>query len=113
MKNKFAALVAGLGAILGLQFLTPVPAQAAFLTDLTHACNDAGYNALIIVTNMQGNRRYLDNCQTQMPANHIIVGYAQEVYCENSLPPYQSIRYYAGEHNLPSYASLKCWMQRG
>lgn len=100
----------------------PVQVRKAILTDVTHAADDSGYNADIHVVCTDGRHLYLglgDSSVFDSPAcsgggvQRIVVGYNQTVYCKNYLPPYQNRYYYTGNYNeVPSYASLKCYMQR-
>ena len=101
---------------------TTAPASAAILTDVTHAADDAGYNADIHVVCTNGNHRWLPPGKSTVSTGYscglggvqrIVVGYNQTVYCKNYLPPYQNRYFYTGNYNeVPSYASLKCYMQR-
>jgi len=133
MRNKIIALMstlAGLLAVLSLTIFTMAPAPAApvqvkkaWLTDVTHAKDDSGYVADIHVVCTNGNHRYLGPGDSTVFSSstacsgggvqRIVVGWDQTVYCKNYLPPYQNIYYYTYEYNeVPSYASLKCYMQR-
>jgi len=101
-----------------------VRARKAILTDVTHASDDSGYNADIHVVCTNGNHRWLglgDSTAFGSPytacggggVERIVVGWDQTVYCKNYLPPYQNRYFYTYEYNeVPSYASLKCYMQR-
>jgi hypothetical protein len=97
--------------------------RKAVLTDVTHSRNDSGYTADIHIVCTNGNHRYLGLGESsfgtagkscgQGGVERIVVGYNQTVYCENYLPPYQNKYYYTGNYNeVPSYASLECYMQR-
>jgi hypothetical protein len=119
--KKILALLAMLGTLLALNLSTATPAQAAWGTDVKHASDDSGYTADIHIICTNGNHRYLavgEWTLSQKPCGYggvqrIVVGYNQTVYCKNYMPPYQNIYYYTGNYNeVPSGASLKCYMQR-
>lgn len=122
MFKRILALIATLMLIAGLHIATSTPASAATMTDVTHAADDSGYTADIHIVCTNGNHRYLPTGKGSMSTGYscgmggvqrIVVGYNQTVYCKNYLPPYQNIYYYTGNYNeVPSYASLKCYMQR-
>jgi hypothetical protein len=107
---------------LAIAVLVPAPSQAAVFTDLTHAADDSGYAAPIhVICRNDGSHRYLYTGESTflgskacggLGVDKIVVGYDQAVRCFNALPPYQSLYYMQGTRELPSYASLKCYMQR-
>lgn len=122
-------LISGLAAFgaaaPGIASPAPVAqASRAILTDVTHASDDSGYTADIHIVCTSGTHRYLARGQstalgspgtacTQGGVQRIVVGADQTVYCKNYLPPYQNIYFYPFAYNeVPSYASLKCYMQR-
>lgn len=124
MFKRILALIATLMLIAGLHIATSTPASAAYGTDVTHAADDSGYTADIHIVCTNGNHRWLGLGERTAlggastacgmgGVQRIVVGYNQTVYCKNYLPPYQNIYYYTGNYNeVPSYASLKCYMQR-
>lgn len=123
MKNKIAAILAALAVLFGMSMLySPAPASAAILTDVTHAADDSGYTAPIHIVCTNGTHRYLYVGESSVfgskacsggGVQRIVVELNQTVYCKNYLPPYQNKYYYSLEYNeVPSYASLKCYMQR-
>lgn len=98
-----------------------VQLKRAVFTDVTHASDDSGYAAPIRITcRNDGSTRYLYTGESSVWGNKacgglgvdkIVIGADQAVRCFNALPPYQSL-YYLRTAEVPSYASLKCYMQR-
>lgn len=122
--TRLAAAASTLALAAGLMAAAATPAQAAWGTDVTHAPDDAGYSAPIHAICRNGKNVWLhkgdstafgaaeDACDMQ-GVQRIVVGYDQKVYCKNALPPFQKIYFHAyGYNEVPSWASLKCWMQR-
>lgn len=133
MKNTALLIAAALLGALGITASTttaqasvaqPVVAKVhkAILTDVTHASDDSGYTADIHIVCTNGTHRYLGLGESTVFSSkacsgggveRIVVGADQTVYCKNALPPYQNKYYYPFYYNeVPSYASLKCYMQR-
>jgi hypothetical protein len=97
--------------------------RKAWGTDVNHASDDSGYAAMVHVVCTNGTHRYLDRGEGTFSTpskacgfggvERIVVGWDQMVYCKNYLPPYQNKTFYLGYYNeVPSAASLKCYMQR-
>jgi hypothetical protein len=94
----------------------------AWGTDVTHAADDSGYTAAIHIQCTNGTHRWLyrgegtfltpDKACGYGGVQWIITGADQAVRCFNALPPYGSHYFIGGYREVPSYASLKCYMQR-
>lgn len=101
--------------------VVPAPAAAAWGTDVWHAADDGGYVADIHIVCTDGRHRWLPPGKGSWSTGYscgyggvqsIYAGYNQAVRCFNALPPYQSAYFVGGYREVPSYASLKCYMQR-
>lgn len=119
MKKIAALIILTIAMMLG----NPAPAaHAAIFTDVTHAGDDSGYAAPIhIICRNDGSHRWLYTGESSfmsgkacggLGVDKIVVGYDQTVRCNNLLPPYGWRTFYTGTTEVPSYASLKCYMQR-
>lgn len=97
--------------------------RRAIGTDVTHSANDSGYTAPIHVVCTNGNHRWLYRGDRTFAGSSttscglggvqwIVTGADQAVRCFNQLPPYGSHYFIGGYREVPSYASLDCYMQR-
>jgi hypothetical protein len=93
----------------------------AYGTDVTHSRNDSGYTAAIHIQCTNGTHRWLPKGYSTFSVGYscgiggvqyIIPGADQAVRCFNQLPPYGSHYFMTGYREVPSWASLDCYMQR-